>query len=378
MNPPAEMFLPGETIRDELAARGWTQADLARIMGRPIQVVNQIITGKKAITADTAKELAAAFGTSEGFWLNLENSYQLWRRQPASEEISRRAAIYARIPVKEMERRQWIRKTKDAQELEEELKRFWGVNSLDEVPSVIRVAARASGAETSLTPAQYTWCYRALRLAGGLDVARYEKAIVLGGIPKLRALMADPEESRKVPRVLAELGVRFLVIKHLPGSGIDGAALWHGDDSPIIAVSARYDRMDSFWFTVCHELAHIIEEDQLGTLDKGALDTDLIGANGAVSASTLEMEQRADRLASEMLIPKARLDSFIVRVRPYYSKTRIIQFAQTVGVHPGIVVGQLQHRHEIGYYANREMLVKVRHIVANAALTDGWGHIVAA
>jgi len=77
MSSPAEVFPPGEFIRDELKERGWTQRDLADILGRPLQTVNQIIMGKKAITARTAKELAAAFGTSAEYWLRHEAAYRL-------------------------------------------------------------------------------------------------------------------------------------------------------------------------------------------------------------------------------------------------------------------------------------------------------------
>jgi len=89
----AEVFPPGEFLRDELDARNWTQSDLARILGRPLQVVNQIITGKKSITPQTAVELAAALGTSPDLWLNLETSYRLAKTPPANPEIVRRARL---------------------------------------------------------------------------------------------------------------------------------------------------------------------------------------------------------------------------------------------------------------------------------------------
>ncbi|MEW6755453.1 MAG: HigA family addiction module antitoxin [Candidatus Latescibacterota bacterium] len=83
--------------RDELEERGWTQKDLAEILGRPLQSVNQIINGRKRITPETAVELAAAFGTSRELWLHLEASFrlsQLGRPDPA---IARRAR--ARLAV---------------------------------------------------------------------------------------------------------------------------------------------------------------------------------------------------------------------------------------------------------------------------------------
>ena len=88
---PADAFLPGEYLRDELAARGWTQARFAAILGRPPQLVSQIINGRKRITDQTAIEIAAALGTSAKVWLNLENTYRLWVARPADPAIARRA-----------------------------------------------------------------------------------------------------------------------------------------------------------------------------------------------------------------------------------------------------------------------------------------------
>jgi len=272
-----------------------------------------------------------------------------------------------------MQKRQWIPAPSTAEELEAALMRFYGTETPDQVPSAIRVAARATGAATVLTPSQYTWCRQAIRLASAIRAASYTRTSISEGLPLLRGLMAEPEEARKVPRVLASMGIRFLLIEPLKGSRIDGAALWLPDGSPLVALSTRFNRIDSFWFTLCHELAHIESEDQQGSLDKGALDTDLIGASEAVVE---EVEQRADLRASEMLVPQAQLQSFILRKQPYFSKEAIVQFAHKVGVHPGIVVGQLQYRRCIGYHANREMLVGVRDIVAREAVTDGWGHVI--
>lgn len=102
---PAEVFPPGEFLRDELDERGWTQADLAMIMGRPLSAVNQIITGKKGITPETALELSGAFGTSAEFWLNLENAYKLSKVDADGGAVRERAKLFALAPIKEIERR---------------------------------------------------------------------------------------------------------------------------------------------------------------------------------------------------------------------------------------------------------------------------------
>src|ERR1700689_890032 len=92
---PAEVFPPGEFLRDELEARGWTQSDLAKVIDRPLQVVNEIIRGKKRVTAETAKAIALAFGTSPELWLNMQTYYDLHTTSDADPKIEKRAAELA-------------------------------------------------------------------------------------------------------------------------------------------------------------------------------------------------------------------------------------------------------------------------------------------
>jgi len=367
----AEVFPPGDFIREELEARSWTQADLAMVLGRPLRTVNLIINGKKAITAETARELGEAFDTGAEVWLNLESMYRLSTARDPAGAVRRRAHLYEVAPVKDMEQRHWIRPTSSVKELEAELKRFFEVSSLKKRPPMA-VAARASGQTVEgLTPAQVAWCRRALQLATAIQAKRFSKAGVRRVIEGLRSFMAHPQEARNVPRALESEGIRLVVVEHLPGTKIDGAALWLNDRAPVVALSLRFDRIDHFWFTLIHELAHILHQHT-----QDFLDLDLLRARSVGAGQGEAMEEQANRTATQVLIPQRDLDSFIMRVKPYYSKDRIIQFAHRVGVHPGIVVGQLQYRREIGYYANREMLVGVRENLVSVALTDGWGHIV--
>jgi HTH-type transcriptional regulator/antitoxin HigA len=89
---PAEVFPPGDFIREELEERGWTQAEFAAAIGRPLQAVNEIVNGKKRITAETAKEIGLAFGTGPEVWLNLQNAYDLFVAPEADPQIEKRVA----------------------------------------------------------------------------------------------------------------------------------------------------------------------------------------------------------------------------------------------------------------------------------------------
>jgi addiction module HigA family antidote len=115
--PKYQAFPPGDHIREEIEDRGWSQSDLARIMGRPVQVINEIINGRKAITARTARELEAALGSSAELWMNLETSYRLYEEGQADPEISVRARQHAK-PVRETGK--VLEKSKDSEWLLED------------------------------------------------------------------------------------------------------------------------------------------------------------------------------------------------------------------------------------------------------------------
>ena len=96
-NSPARAFPPGDFIQEELEARGWTQRDLAKILGRPVWAVNAIINAKKIVTPEMAVALSARFGTSPDFWLNLESAYRLAEAGPADPAIEIRARQWSKI-----------------------------------------------------------------------------------------------------------------------------------------------------------------------------------------------------------------------------------------------------------------------------------------
>ena len=122
---PAEVFPPGEFIREELEERGWTQGDLAEILGRPLRLVNELIAGKKQITPDTAQGLAAAFGTDAILWMNLDSQYRLAKTLPRDDSVSRRSKLYTDFPVREIVRRHWIASSDRIEVLEERVRQFF-------------------------------------------------------------------------------------------------------------------------------------------------------------------------------------------------------------------------------------------------------------
>lgn len=360
---PAEVFAPGEFLAEELEARGWSQVELAEILGRPPRLISEIIAAKRAVTPETARGFAAAFETSAQFWMNLETAYQLSKTQIAEPDVSRRAKLYGTFPVKEILKRGWIETSGNIEVLEQRFLEFFGMKSMDDRPTFAH-AARTTVYEGP-TIVKLAWLNRAKQVAKAVQVAKFSVQALRDAIPGLRRCMEDMEEIRNVPAILATAGVKLVIVEHLPGSKMDGACFWI-NGSPVIAISLRYDRVDNFWFNLFHEIDHVLHGEGKVEAIYEIIEQDALGLPAN--------EVRANEAAADCCIQKVEMDGFIARVNPLFSKQAIIGFARRINVHPGLVVGQLQHHKLIPFSFHKEMLEKIRAIVISSVLTDGFGN----
>ena len=366
MNTFAEVFPPGEFLREELEARNWTQTELAEIIGRPVRLINEIIAGKRAITPETAIQLGESLGTGPEVWMNLESQYQLSKVRSPDDLIARRAKLYNLFPAREMIKRGWIAGSKNIEVLEQQFLEFFKIGTLDE-PLTFRHAARKTESEAAPTILQLAWLCRAEAVARELLTGSYDETALRSALPRLSALRTAPEETRHVARILEECGVRFVVLEPIAGSKIDGACFWLNDDQPVVALTLRLDRIDNFWFVLRHELEHVL---QRHGRDKGYIIDQEI--DGDVSDQIPEEERIANQAGAEFCVDQSEMSGFIARVTPFFKEDRVLLFAQRLNVHPGLVVGQLQRR-LVRYDLFRKHQVKVRSFVTSSARTDGWG-----
>ena len=359
---PAEAFPPGEFLRDELETRGWTQAEFAEMIGRPPRLVNEIIAGKRSITPETAHEFAQAFGTTAQLWMNLQTAWQLSKVKPATEKIAREAALRERFPVREMMKRGWIPTTKVVEEIEAHVLRFFNLNSITD-PIRLKHAARRNY-ENDVTGFQWAWIYRVNQLANAFKVPAYSETSLRASLGELERLMTEPEEIRHVPRVLAECGVRLIIVEPIPGSEIQGVCFWINENkSPVIGLTLKGDHIDRFWFNLWHEIEHVLRGD---------------GKDGVIIEDFDEndpddCEQIVNKAAAERCVPSKQMNDFVARHKPMFPEKSFIGFSKIVQRHPGIVAGQIQKRTE-RWDLFKKYQPRVRHIVIQTALTDGYGH----
>jgi len=375
MPSPTHYATPGQLIQELLDRRGWSRKTLAIILRADETGINRIIAGKRPVDAQLAIQLHEVFGVRADHFLQIQKRYDLAQAMIVARpdpERATRARIFGSLPIAEMIKRGWL----DAESLRDDAKvkaallKFFNAPSLEEI-EVLKHSAKKTNTNDDATPTQLAWIYRVKQIAEDMIVNRYSEKTLRGSLGKLSALLSAPEEARKVPRILAESGVRYVIVESLPSAKIDGVAFWLGEDSPVIGMTLRHDRIDNFWFVLRHEIEHILRRHgQSGTM----LDVELEGEQAGTGETVSREESEANDAAADFCVPKDALRRFIARKFPFFAERDILGFARTLQVHPGIVAGQLQHETK-RYDRFRNHLVKIHSAVAPSAMVDGWGDV---
>jgi HTH-type transcriptional regulator/antitoxin HigA len=366
---------PGSFIEEELEARGWQQVDLAYILGMTPQQLSPLLKGKQKITPEMAIALGDAFDMPADFFANLQKQYDLQKAQPADPGVRARATWQSVFPVREMIRRGWIEET-DTALLDVQMLRFFECNRIEDVPFVgseapaFAHAAYKSGDYKETTALQLAWLYRVRKIAQVMDAPVYSESKLREALPRIRAHMLDPNDAEKIPELLRNCGVRFVLVEALPRSKIDGVCLWL-DDQPVIGMTTRFDRFDSFCFVLRHEIEHALNQD--GREQMFAPIDEFESAEAMQPSDALPKEERlANEAAQDFCVPQSQLQSFIARKSPFISERDVIGFAARMEINPAVIVGQIQHKTK-NYAWLRKYQVGVRKYLLEWPFTDGWG-----
>ena len=129
MDQRTKVFPVSKYIKDELVSRGWTQADLAYVMGRTGSEISSLMVGRRQLSPELAQELGVVLGGGAEHWLRIDNAYRLSQTDYVDEAVVLRSQLFS-YPIKEMQKRRWIAETRDTRELQDELKRFFDDDEL--------------------------------------------------------------------------------------------------------------------------------------------------------------------------------------------------------------------------------------------------------
>ncbi|MFE7439350.1 ImmA/IrrE family metallo-endopeptidase [Streptomyces chartreusis] len=340
---PDDVLPPGDTLKEQLETLGIPQADLARRTGLSTKHINQIVQGSAVLTPETALLLERAVGIRASVWNQMEAA---WRthvsRTESREALSRHLDWLGRFSLTELVKRGILPTKERSVDNLEILLAFFGVADPDVAENVWRSYRTAFRRSTVLKPDDYAtavWMRQAELKARRLHCEPYDRSALLELLPRLRALTVEEPAHwlTEIPRLCAQAGVAVVFVPAPPNSRVSGVTRWLTPEKVGVALSDRFKKDDHFWFTLFHELGHVLlHGKRLTFIDDTRRDNDTTPEGD-------RSEDEADTFAADTLIPPEHAAAYRRLAQRPTPFTKIESFARHAGIAPGIVVGRLQH-----------------------------------
>ena len=337
---PKIILGPGDSIREELEFYGWSQKDLSEILNITEKHLSNILNNKVPISIEMARALSSVFKQSPEYWINLDTNYRLQLQNSAIEDsISAKALIFRYMPINQMRKLGWFSKEKNT--LINEVKKFWKIDKLNFDFLDLKVAAcfRKSSAYKKFNPFYaYVWLQKARNKAEKVSISEFNQQ-------KLKLLAKSiPDYSYVedgIQKFLTELnncGVIFLNLPHLMQTYTDGASFVN-NGNPVIIYTARLNRDDNFWWTITHEIGHIL-------FHLNSRTEFFIDSVDNINPQSME-EEEADAFTNDILMTEQILLYF--RDVRSITTSKILHCSCDLKISPSIIVGCLQFNKVIPY-----------------------------
>lgn len=303
---------PGATIKEQLTDRGMSQKEFATRMEMSEKHISKLINGEVQLTPDVAVRLEMVLGVPAQFWSNLESIYREKLVKVKNEnEMDEDIELVKKLPYREMAKNGWVPETKKAQEKVIYSRKFFEVVNLELVkdPRLNRIACRRINESEKADFALLAWAQKAKIEARAIETAPINIKALEEKIPQIRKMTQKcPEEfCPKLIKMLSECGIALVFLPHIGGSFLHGATFYDGNKI-VIGLTVRGKDADKFWFSLFHELAHII-----------------YGHIGQPEGTSDADEEKADVYARDILIPTEKFDLLIEQND--FSKDTLKRFA---------------------------------------------------
>jgi HTH-type transcriptional regulator/antitoxin HigA len=339
---PARVLHPGETVLEYLDFYGWSQRDLSRRTGLTPKTISEICNGKAPITPPTALLFEKAFQRPAQLWLNLQLHFDEADARRGEFAKSGQWTAWARhFPLKEMKRLKFSLPSgySDA----DVLLNFFGVSSPDSWNSVWTasdVAYRQTRALHTREESIAAWVREVELVARGLELAEFDPQRLRASLGELRALTRRRVDEIMEPsqQVCAKAGLALVWVPELRNTSVSGCAKWLTEKKALVGLTLRYKTDDQMWFTLFHEIGHILlhKKKRSFVIDNAAEDL----SDRVIDPEMQQYEAEANRFSADTLIPPRALAEFMRK--QVFTNESIHDFAESIGIGPGIVVGRLQ------------------------------------
>lgn len=326
---------PGATIKEQLVSRRMAQKEFAQRMDMSEKHISNLINGKVELTTDMAARLESVLGLPANFWQKLEALYRIQLQKVQAElDMENDINFAEKIPYNKMANLGWVAKTRKSAEKIYNLRKFFEVARLSIIDhlKIPGIAYRVKGGTVDNDYALAAWAQKAKCEARAIDTKAINIKKLLSNLERIREMTTQKpgDFCPKLRELLSECGIAIVFLQHLQGSYLHGASFYDGNRI-VLGLSVRGKTADIFWFSLFHELYHIID-----------------GHICTAEDTTADEEVKADEFARDILIPMEKYQAFIEKGN--FDRESICQYAKKMGIAPGILLGRLQKENLVGYH----------------------------
>lgn len=319
---------PGATIKEQLEDRGMSQKEFAARMDMSEKHISRLMNGEVQLTPDMAYRLEMVLGLPARFWSNLEAIYRERLAKIAAENaFDADLELSKKFPYNEMAKNEWVPEVQNSKDKVIHLRKYFEVVELQMLANdklLPKIACRRLSITEKADFALIAWAQKAKLEARNREVAHINIRGLSEQLPTIRAMtVKSPAEfCTQLIDILAACGIALVFLPHMDGSFLHGAT-FYDKNRIVIGLTVRGKDADKFWFSLFHEIGHIL----LGHLNQ---------ENGTSEID----EAAADEFAQDQLISQEAFHRFTEK--GVFSRKALITFAETINIDPGIVVGRLQ------------------------------------
>jgi len=347
---------PGETLAEKLEELNMGPKEFAIRTGKPEKTIIAILNGNSAITADMAIQFENVTKIPAHFWMNHQRNYdESIAREKRKIILDDAVNWMKRFPISELIKKGWIEKAKTNEEKAAALLTFFGFSSHTAWENYyfnqqLKVVFRISLACTKESHALSAWLRRGEIQAADLKTNVFDEKKFKSSLSGIKALMSKHPDDffKKLQIICLGAGVKLVYTPCLPKAPISGSTRWLNDGIPLIQMSGRYNRNDSFWFTFYHEAGHILLH---GTKDIFLEDIDYSDKN-------LEKEKEADDFAVKWTFSQEQEAELLQN--PIIDEKVIVKYANKFKTHPAMIIGRLQKKYLIPYFVGRRFIIPLQ------------------
>ncbi len=336
---------PGATIREQLQDRGMSQKELSVRMDLSEKHISKLINGDVMLTPEVAVRLETVLGVPARFWNNLEAIYrEKVIKAEAENAMEEDEEIAGKFPYSEMVQYGWVPEAGNLKEKVVYLRKYFEIVKLSLLGDgqITRIACRRLAVTEKSDLALMAWSQQARIKARNIPTGPINIKRLVSAVPEIRKMTRmDPEKfCPELEKILNSCGIALILLPHLKGSFLQGATFYDGHKI-VVGLTVRGKDADKFWFSLFHELAHIV----LNHIEKP-------------DGTTEEDEKEADKWSGDILIDPKEFALF--KEAKDYSKAGVLSFADRLGIAPGIVVGRMQKEGMIRYNMMNNLKVQYK------------------